>query len=49
MCRSVRVGRKNPKSEWWNDEVKGAIERKGATLKDVLGTNNCERRMYENL
>ena len=28
MCASMRVGRKNPKSVWWNDEVKAAVRRK---------------------
>ena len=27
VCGLVRVGAKNPKSVWWNDEVKGAIRR----------------------
>ena len=30
MCGSVRVGGKNPKSVWWNDEVKTAVRRKEA-------------------
>ena len=28
MCGSVRVEGKNPKSVWWNDEVKAAVSRK---------------------
>ena len=30
VCGSVGVGRENPKSVWWNDEVKAAVERKEA-------------------
>ena len=30
VCSSVRVGGKNPKSVWWNDEVNAAIRRKEA-------------------
>ena len=28
VCGSVRVGGRNPKSVWWNDEVKAAVSRK---------------------
>ena len=28
VCSSVRVGRKNLKNLWWNDEVKAAVKRK---------------------
>ena len=28
VCGSVRVGGKDPKSVWWNGEVKSAIRRK---------------------
>ena len=28
ICGSVTVGGKNPKSAWWNDEIKVAIRRK---------------------
>ena len=31
---SVRVGRKNPKSVWWNDEIKTAVRRKEAAWKE---------------
>ena len=27
----VSLGRKNPKSEWWNYEVKSAVEKKEAS------------------
>ena len=32
VCVSVRVRGKKPKSVWWNDVVKAAVER-----KEVLG------------
>ena len=31
VCGSVKVGRKNPKSVWWKDQVKYVIKRKEAT------------------
>ena len=30
VCGSVRVGGKNPKSVWWNDEIKAAVKKKEA-------------------
>ena len=27
MCGSVRIGGKNLKSVWWNDEIKAAVRR----------------------
>ena len=36
VCGSVRVGRKNPKRLWWNDEVKAAVTRKEAVWKYML-------------
>ena len=36
VCGSVRVGGKNPKSVWWNDEIKSAVGRKEAAWKGVL-------------
>ena len=30
VCGSVRVGGKNPKNVWWNEEIKAAIRRKEA-------------------
>ena len=35
QCGSVRVGGKNRKSVWWNDELKTAVRRKEAALKRV--------------
>ena len=35
VCGSVKVGVGNPKSVWWNDEVKAAVKR-----KEVLGTRD---------
>ena len=40
LCNSVRLGRKNPRSKWWNDVLKAAIERKEVARKDVLGAKN---------
>ena len=34
-CGSVRMGRKNPKSEWWN-----IVERKEPAWMDVLGAKD---------
>ena len=36
VCGSVRVGGKNPKSVWWNDEIKAVVG------KGVLTANNEE-------
>ena len=36
----VRVGKKNLKSERWNEEVKASVERKESAWKDLLGINN---------
>ena len=40
MAGSVRVGGNNPKSVWWNDEVKAADKRKEAAWKEVLGARD---------
>ena len=42
VCGSVKVGGKNPKSVWWNNEVKYAGRRKETALKEVLASNNEE-------
>ena len=42
LCGSVRVGGKNPKSEWWNDEIKAAVRRKEASWKEVLAAKDEE-------
>ena len=34
------MGGNNPKSVWWNDEVKAADKRKEAAWKEVLGARN---------
>ena len=39
MCGSVRVGDVNPKSVWWNDQVKAAVIR-----KEVLGARDEDAR-----
>ena len=46
VCGSVRVGGKNPKSLWWNDEIKAAVRRKEAAWKEVLAASNEEIKMY---
>ena len=30
VCNSLRVEGKNPKSVWWNDEIKAAVRRNEA-------------------
>ena len=42
VCGSVRVRGKNPKSMWWNDEVKDAVKRKEAAWKEVLAASDEE-------
>ena len=42
VCGSVRVGENNPKSVWWNDEVKAVERRKKAVWKEVLGVRDEE-------
>ena len=42
VCGSVRVGGKNPKSVWWNDEIKAAVRRKEAAWKEVLAASDKE-------
>ena len=38
----LELGGKNPKSVWWNDEIKATIRRKEAALKGVLAASNEE-------
>ena len=42
MWLSEKVGGKDPKSVWWNDEVKVAVRRKEAAWKVVLAASNEE-------
>ena len=42
VCGSVRVGGKNPKSVWWNDEIKAAVRRKEVAWKEVLAASDKE-------
>ena len=36
-CMTVRVGKEIPDTQWWNDTIKSAVERKEAVYKNVLG------------
>ena len=50
MCCFVREGRKNLKSELWNNEDKVAVERKEDVWKDSVGSrDDYQGKMYENL
>ena len=40
MYGSVRVGKNNPKGEWWNDEAKAAVQKNDAVLKGILGAGS---------
>ena len=42
VCDSVRVGGKNSKSVWWNNETEVAVRKKEAAWKEVLAANNEE-------
>ena len=42
VCGSVRVGGKNPKSVWWNDEIKATVRRNEAAWKEVLAVSDEE-------
>ena len=42
LCGSVRVGGKNPKCVWWNDEVKAVVRRKEAAWKEMLAASDEE-------
>ena len=36
----MRIGGKNPKSVWWNDEIKASVKRKEAAWKEVLAASD---------
>ena len=38
----MKVGGKNPKSMWWNDEVNAAIKRKEALQKEEMAASDAE-------
>ena len=38
VCSSVRIGGKNPKSLWENDEIKAAVRRKEIAWKGYVGS-----------
>ena len=39
---SLTVGEKNPKSVWWNDEIKAAVRRKKTVWREVLAASDEE-------
>ena len=39
-AREARVEGNNPKSVWWNDEIKVAVRKKEAAWKEVLAASN---------
>ena len=41
---SVKVGGGNPKSVWWNDQVKAAVKKNEAAWKKALGTRDKDTR-----
>ena len=43
MYGSVRVGGGNPKSVWWNNQVKAAVKKMEDAWKEVLGPRNEDR------
>ena len=49
MCGSVRIVGGNPKSVWWNYQVKAAVKRKEDNWKRVLGARdgNAKERYLE--
>ena len=44
MLGSVRAEGGNPKSVWWNDQVKAAVKRKWDAWKEVLGAREEDAR-----
>ena len=40
ICGSVRDGGKNPKSVWWNEEIKSAVTKKETVWKGVLAASD---------
>ena len=42
VCHSERVGGKNSKSVWWNDEIKAAVRGKETVWKEVLAPGDEE-------
>ena len=40
VCGSERVGRGNPRSVWWNNQVKAMVNTKEAAWKEVLGARD---------
>ena len=40
VCGSVRVGGRNPKILWWNNQVKALVKRKEGAWKEVLSARD---------
>ena len=47
VCGSVRVGGKNLKRVWWNNDIEAAVRRKEAAWKEMLvASDRGKRKMY---
>ena len=42
VCDSIRVGGKNPKSVWWNYEIKAVVRKKETAWKEMLAASDEE-------
>ena len=41
-CGSMMAGEKNPKSVWWNDEIKATVKRKVTAWKKAQAVSSEE-------
>ena len=46
VCRSVKVGGKNPKGMRWYRVVKAAVVRNETAWKEVLEARGCKTKIY---
>ena len=44
LCGKVKAGGENPKSVWWNDEIKVSVRRKEEAWKRVLAASEEENK-----